>query len=831
MRFYLLYKYDIRMKTLGLFIFLMATQLLHATNLGVGDLAITSANADSPDNFSFVLLTNISGTTTVYFTERGWDNDANGGGAAPNWAATGDGTITWTYVGSLTAGTEIQITNPQSGGTATIAGTATAAGTTSESASFSVSSSSDVIIAYTGTGVPNNGSEVTNFIWATAWNDPFIDNASASTSSSLPTGLTVGTNAVEFAANSGDNIQYDCSTTMPVATLRTALANNSNYNLSNVTTYAAPACTYLVIVSTTWNGTTWSNGTPNASTNAIIAGNVAPGNFTCKDLTINNGFALVFGSNHTVTVTGTSVNNNGFGIIAADGTAVISFDNDGNTITLLGNQHSFRGTVNVEGTTTLATAGKLNFTAPSATSFGQLTGTGSISGDITAQAFLDANPGRYFYLGSPFTDVELIDFNEPNNSAMVSSNNAQGTAWEWDAANAEWDPAGNTNLFSTATRGRGYAMFVGTNVVGSTTYGPFLIDDNDGTGTISVTGITNNSATVSSPLSYNNGQSATVGFVTGSGTSDTEGWNLVANPYLAIYDWDGQAIPADMSSAVYRYNGTNYSAYVKGAGTASRYIAPFQAFFVQLTDNTPGNLVFSRGNRSANSTATLAKTSSYTIDGVDVSITNNTGAHDGLFVGFESQSTTGFDVEWDARKLRNADGVPNFYTAVNGQEYAVCRVPLSGPKSFPLMLAHTVANDSLEITLDKSRLSSFAKVELEDLKMGVRHDFAKGSYAFTNDTAFGVNRFVLHFSENTVGLEEQTNAPRFEPYVYNSEKQVYLELGNLERSTVQVFNMAGQILYTQKNAAGLQKLPIAGNGVFVVKVQTQNHQQTIKFIK
>ncbi|MGB0177440.1 MAG: hypothetical protein ACPF9D_09750, partial [Owenweeksia sp.] len=95
-----------------------------------------------------------------------------------------------------------------------------------------------------------------------------------------------------------------------------------------------------------------------------------------------------------------------------------------------------------------------------------------------------------------------------------------------------------------------------------------------------------------------------VSFVGGSGVSATEGWNLVANPYAAIYDWENQTIPADMSSAIYRFDGTNYSAYTKGAGTASRYIAPFQAFFVQLTANNPGNLTFDRNNRAPTQSAT-----------------------------------------------------------------------------------------------------------------------------------------------------------------------------------------------------------------------------------
>ncbi|MEQ9263436.1 MAG: T9SS type A sorting domain-containing protein [Owenweeksia sp.] len=799
--------------------------MVSATNLGVGDLAITSANADSPDNFSFVLLTDISGTTTVYFTERGWDNDANGGGAAPTWVATVDGTITWTYTGSLSAGTEIQITSPGTGGTATIAGTATAAGTTTETDSWSVSSSSDAIIAYTGSGVPNDGSEVTNFIWAVSWNDPFIDDPTATSQSSLPTGLTLGTNALEFAANSGDNIQYDCSVTTPVATLRSAIADNTNYNLDNTTVYLAPECGYLASTSTTWNGATWDNGVPDATTDAIIAGNVAPGSFTCKDLTINSGFALVFGSNQTVTIKGSTITNNGFGAISVDASANLIFDNDGNSIDLVGNTHNYRGLVTVSGTTTLNTNGDLVLTAPSASSFGQITGTGTINGDVTVQAFIDGTDGRYYYLGAPFTDAILSEFNEPG-AIMVSANTAQGTAWEWDADNAEWDPAGSGNLANFAVRGRGYAMYTGNNGA----HGPFLIDDGDETGVIQVSSATDNASTVSFPLGYNDGQASSSSFVTGTSTNDTEGWNLVSNPYAAIYDWDGQIIPGGMSSAIYRFNGTNYSSYTKGAGTASRYIAPFQGFFVQMTGNIAANLVFDRDNRNPTQTATLAKKSNYTVDGVSLHIEGMSGdVYDDVFVGFDANATASFDNQWDARKLSNKGITPDFYVALGQFNYSICRVPFTAAWSFPLKLDYDQDGDAMTIHADRSQLKSFGQVTLEDRKLNVMHDLTLSDYNFMQDNAFGPDRFILHFGQPSISIEE----PKQQAMVYGfaDENGLNMELGILHDATVEVFNLSGQLIDSKEKSNGRVTFPIEKSGLYIMKVRAGEFTQSVKVIR
>jgi len=66
------------------------------------------------------------------------------------------------------------------------------------------------------------------------------------------------------------------------------------------------------ISATTWDGTSWSNERPDASTDAVINGNYTETiwtGFTCKNLTVNSGFTLNVASMQTVTVEGDLVNN------------------------------------------------------------------------------------------------------------------------------------------------------------------------------------------------------------------------------------------------------------------------------------------------------------------------------------------------------------------------------------------------------------------------------------------------------------------------------------------------------------------------------------------
>ena len=221
-------------------LFLLGNTTTKATSLNAGDIAISSVNSDDTDDFSFVLLTPISGTTTIYFTDNGWDDDANGTFANPTWRGITEGTITWTFTGALPCGTEIQITTPT--------GLANQ-GTVIKTGSFNLSSTKDHLLAYTGISVPNDGTEITNFITAfglgtTGWSS----NASTTSTSALPPGLTDGVDAIA-TLNSSDNFQYDCSTLSPVAALRTALVTVANYTAgSSNNNYQAPGCSYSCAV-------------------------------------------------------------------------------------------------------------------------------------------------------------------------------------------------------------------------------------------------------------------------------------------------------------------------------------------------------------------------------------------------------------------------------------------------------------------------------------------------------------------------------------------------------------------------------------------------------
>jgi hypothetical protein len=84
-------------------------------------------------------------------------------------------------------------------------------------------------------------------------------------------------------------------------------AGNEKYNTSINTNNPFNISTQSF---TTWNGTTWDNGTPGQNSDAIISGDYSlPTNIVCRGLAINSGFTVNVLPGNSITVYGNLINN------------------------------------------------------------------------------------------------------------------------------------------------------------------------------------------------------------------------------------------------------------------------------------------------------------------------------------------------------------------------------------------------------------------------------------------------------------------------------------------------------------------------------------------
>lgn len=218
------------------------------TNLGLGDIAFTSYNADNlpngmgSDAFTFVLLVDVTPGTTITFTDDGW-----GSGFQQL-----EQTCTLTFGSAYTCGSQITISRAPF-----IAMDAQYSNAGSMSGQgLNLSSIGDQIFAYQGTQ-PVMGNE-SNFIAAIQMNN-FLNSGTPEywdgapwdqNSSSKPSVFTSGVNAIYLGANPVDNAQCNLSFVGGgPAAIRAAVNNPANWNTSDSNPFPQPPqCTFSCVI-------------------------------------------------------------------------------------------------------------------------------------------------------------------------------------------------------------------------------------------------------------------------------------------------------------------------------------------------------------------------------------------------------------------------------------------------------------------------------------------------------------------------------------------------------------------------------------------------------
>ncbi len=236
----------------ALFAFSLVAPARAQTTLVAGDIAFTGyiSSATGIDEFSFVLLRNMTAGTVINFTDNGWLN--------PGVFRPGEQTATLTLGSARVAGSEIVITGASAGAATSKVwqtGTGFVSAGTVTGLTPSLNTSGDQLLAYQGTaasptfiaGIHANSYTIglgecanTN---TSGWDPDCFDGAGGtvgnSSFSKLPATLTAGFSAlflgVEGVNNSDpDNAVFNCTGPLnTVAQVRTAVFNQANWTKTN----------------------------------------------------------------------------------------------------------------------------------------------------------------------------------------------------------------------------------------------------------------------------------------------------------------------------------------------------------------------------------------------------------------------------------------------------------------------------------------------------------------------------------------------------------------------------------------------------------------------
>jgi hypothetical protein len=313
------------------------------------------------------------------------------------------------------------------------------------------------------------------------------------------------------------------------------------------------------------------------------------------------------------------------------------------------------------------------------------------------------------------------------------------------------------------------------------------------------------------------------------------GWNLVGNPYPCSIDWDAKDLALNsywtktyVNDATYIHiDASKWAEYVGGVSTngGTKYIAPGQGFFVQVTDgHSTGSLGVNNNVKAHNATSFFKSTSD------EITVVNNlvrlevlgNGYTDETVVRFVPEATASFDGEYDAQKLfGDVAEAAQLYT-LGSEALAINTMPETG--SVPVGM-HVGAVGVY--TIAATEINDITEVSLEDTKTGIYTDLLQGSYSFSFTPGENEQRFVLHFGPLAVNDIENSFAN-----VYSNSHTLYIDLNNNVKGDIFVYTVTGQLVATVPAAQGSSRISLENTGNYIVKVISDKNTMVRKvFVK
>jgi hypothetical protein len=459
----------------------------------------------------------------------------------------------------------------------------------------------------------------------------------------------------------------------------------------------------------------------------------------CNDLTVNANGTLNANANQ-VSMLGQFLNNGTFNSGASTfrfiGNAVQSIGGTGTTtfnnielenaaglttnipISLKGQLRPIEGTFNTNNQLTLIS------NLQGSGSIGRIYSGADVIGQITMQRFVPQAPQHYVYLTNPILNQTIQNWNDdiittgfPGSDYPSYNFMSLYTYNETVAGSKGMGWTGVTNVTDAMDPQAGYIVYMNANAA-----------------TISMSG-NFQKGNVNVPLDYTDVEP-------GTGSLNPDGWNLVGNVYPCAIDW--QALHTASTSWVtgnstyYVYNATesNYRAYNASSqgGTANRYIASGQAFFIQATGLNQ-SLQFTESAKSTSDAAFQRNTDESML--VRLNLTQGSMTDEVLFTIMDDASSA-FDVAYDALKwdspvtaapelaILGSDSVKMCINTINAFEESI---------SFPLFVEMPAAGDYTFSVSEVLNLPTGVCITIQDLETGITIPMLQGETITLSTTA------------------------------------------------------------------------------------------------
>lgn len=525
---------------------------------------------------------------------------------------------------------------------------------------------------------------------------------------------------------------------------------------------------------TTWNGTAWSNGTPTASLDAIIAGNystgaAAPqGEFTAKTLTVNSGI-LTVASGTSLTVENAIANN----------------------------------------------AGANNFIVENSANLIQ---TNAVANTGSIKVKRNSNPlYRFDYTlwSSPVTGQNLKAFSSATlSNRFYTYNTATGTNGDYQAV----FPTQSEGSYSFEA-GKGY-------LIRTPDSHPAYVEGNPGTAiNAEFAGVPYNQS-VNVALSSANTGFNLVGNPYPSAISIAQLFSSNSNAIDGtIWFWRKRNGASGSGYATSTGMGVTSAQPEAAALNPNGVISAGQGFFVKVKSApTQTTLNFDNTLRSTTTGGAFFRNSNTQVERhrIWLNLSNGTEVVGQTLLGYMTDATSGVDYGIEGRYFN--DSPIAFTSYIENQEFAIQgrSLPFTSDDVVPMSFKTDVAgNYTVSIDHVDGLFAGSQEVLLKDNVTAQLHNLKTGAYSFASEAGVFNNRFEIVYRA-ALGVEVPTISSN-NIVVYKQNGSLVINSGNYIMANIELYDMSGRLIYTKNNidaaSAIITNLPIA-NQVLIVKITT-----------
>jgi len=495
--------------------------------------------------------------------------------------------------------------------------------------------------------------------------------------------------------------------------------------------------------STTFDGSTWSNGLPDLTKQAIV---------TAGTLVVSEDMEMC-----TLTITGTAE------VVVEEGINL-----------------TVANTVNVAGTASMTVENNANLIQIDNV---QNTGNITVLRNSSAIRRLD-----YTLWSSPVTGQNLFGF---------SPQTLPNRFYTYNSTTNYYNPIPSlgTESATTFAKGHGYLIRVANNHPATTpTEWPGEFNGQPNSGTVSVPLNTSNNASLRYNLIGNPYPSAISiqRFIERNEpviTGQVWFWRKTNNPQSSSYCTVTAAglyvgNPTLDSVALYDPRGV---------------IRTGQGFFVEAKSSSPGNVIFNNSLREADNSNRFFRTAvndeAVEMNRFWLSIGKEGETLNQMLVSYMTGATNGIDYGIDG-KIMDGDGVVALCSLVENNNLSIQGrgLPFSGSDVVTLGLRADEAG-TYNVGLDRfDGLFAGQDIYLKDNLLGTSHNIKNGAYEFTTEAGTFTDRFEVIYAAplNTGAPEAAANSI----IVYKSAGAIAIHSGNTDMESIAIYDLRGRMLYS-----------------------------------